>query len=361
MNSDKNLLEQLRKEQARYRAIVEGSVDGIMVTDFAKNVRRVNLSLERITGFSRKELEGKACASLLGLEDGSGTCICDTYCPFLKNGKSRDSIEASLTRKDGSHIWVEVGYGILKDDKGEPTGVVHTIRDISRHKEMDQLKDEFIGLVSHELRTPLTVIIGALNTVIAEGKSLSSRERNQLLRDAAEEAEKLSHLVGDLLELSRFQARHFVLDSKHIDLLSVVQNVIYGLQRYTKKHHFVVDFPDDLPEVMADQVRLERILYNLLDNAIKYSPKGGEIKVLAKKEDNFLVVGIKDQGIGISKADQERLFKAFQRLEDPALAHIQGAGIGLLVCRRLVEAHGGKIWVESEYGKGSTFYFTLAL
>lgn len=361
LDSELNLLEQLRGERARYQAIIEGSVDGIMVTDFAKNVTKVNSSLERMTGFPREELEGKGCVNLLGLSDGNGICLCDRYCPFIKDGKVQDSIEANLIRKDGSHIWVEVGYGVLRDDKGEPVGVVHTIKDISRHKQIDQLKDEFIGLVSHELRSPLTVIIGALNTIITDGKFLSSYEKNKLLKDAAEEAESLSHLVGDLLELSRFQSQRFILDAKPVDLTSVVKNIVHTLKRYTKKHHFVVDFPDDLPEVMADQVRLERIIYNLLDNAVKYSPKGGEIKVLAKKENDFLVIGVKDKGIGISEADQERLFKAFQRIEDPALANIQGAGLGLLVCRRLVEAHGGKIWVESEYGKGSTFYFTLSL
>lgn len=361
LRSEKYLLEQLKKGQSRYHAIIEGSADGIMVTDFDKNVTHVNSTLERMSGFTRKELEGKGCVNLLGLEDGNGNCLCDHYCPFIKDDKIQGSVEANLIRKDGSHVWVEVGYGVLTDDNGKTIGVVHTIRDISRHKQIDQLKDEFIGLVSHELRSPLTVIVGALNTVITDGKSLSAHERNKLLKDAAEEAESLSHLVGDLLELSRFQAHRFILDSKHIDLTSVVKNVISSLQRYTKKHRIVIDFPDDLPNVMADQVRLERIMYNLVDNAIKYSPKGGEIKVLAKKDNNFLVIGVKDEGIGISRADQDKLFKPFQRLDDPALGNIQGAGLGLVVCRRLVEAHGGKIWVESEYGKGSTFYFTVPL
>lgn len=361
LTPEQRLIEQLRREQASYQSIIEGSSDGIMVSDFDRHITMVNSGLERMIGYSREELLGNDCANFLGLADGSGLNLCDGYCPFLKDAKVRDSVEASLIRKDRSHIWVEVGYGISRNDKGEPTGVVHTIRDISKHKEIDNLKDEFLGLVSHELRTPLTVIIGALNTVISEGKLLSLYEKNKLLKDAAEEAEKLSHLVGDLLELSRFQAQRFVLDSKHIDLSSVVKNVVHELQRYTKKHRFVVDFPDDLPNVIADQVRFERIIYNLVDNAIKYSPKGGAIKVLAKKEENFLVIGVKDEGIGISKVDQEKIFKSFQRIEDPNLSNIQGAGLGLLVCRRLVEAHGGKIWLESEYGKGSTFYFTLPL
>jgi signal transduction histidine kinase len=123
----------------------------------------------------------------------------------------------------------------------------------------------------------------------------------------------------------------------------------------------VIDFPKRLPPVRADQLRVERILYNLLENAVKYSPPGGEIRVFAKRERERLVIGVSDQGIGISLHDQAKLFGPFQRLEDSRLDGVKGAGLGLLVCRRLVEAHGGQIWVESEPGRGSTFFFTLPL
>ena len=123
----------------------------------------------------------------------------------------------------------------------------------------------------------------------------------------------------------------------------------------------MIDLTRELPLVQADPLRLERILYNLLENAVKYSPHGGEIRVFAKPGRDGLVIGIVDQGVGISMDDQAKLFGPFQRLEQPIADRVKGAGLGLLVCRRLVEAHGGRIWVESEPGQGSTFFFTLPL
>ena len=141
----------------------------------------------------------------------------------------------------------------------------------------------------------------------------------------------------------------------------MVRTAIEKVAKRSSSRQFAVDFPESLPPVYADEWRLERILHNLLDNAVKYSPKGGEIGVSARIEGENLVVGVSDQGIGISVRDQGRLFAPFERLEYLRAAGVKGIGLGLLVCRRLVEAHGGWIWLESEPGKGSTFFFTLPL
>jgi signal transduction histidine kinase len=122
-----------------------------------------------------------------------------------------------------------------------------------------------------------------------------------------------------------------------------------------------VDTPRKIPPLYADPLRLERILYNLLENAVKYSPQGGEIRVSVRQQKEYLVIGVSDQGIGISPADQAKLFAPFQRLEEPRPGGARGVGLGLLVCQRLVEAHGGRIWVESEPDHGSTFFFTMPL
>jgi len=226
---------------------------------------------------------------------------------------------------------------------------------------VEEVKDEFIGLVSHELRSPLTVVIGAVNTALSEGSRLSPEEMRQLLQDAAWEADSLSHLLENLLELSRAEAGRLVLHAEPMGVEHVVQNVVEKISRRASGHRFLIDFPRGLRPVPVDPLRLERILHNLLENAVNYSPQGSEIRVFAKRDKERLVIGIADQGIGISLADQAKLFGAFQRLEQPGLEGVKGAGLGLLVCRRLVEAHGGRIWVESEPGRGSTFYFTLPL
>jgi len=249
----------------------------------------------------------------------------------------------------------------VRDREGNVIASRSEIVDITKHKKLDQLKDDFIGLVSHELRSPMTVIMGAINTVLSEGAHLSEEETRQLLKDAALESETLSHLLGNLLELSRVQAERLVLHAEAIDVNRVIQEAIEGVKRQSSTHQFVVSAPQKLPPVYADPLRLERIIYNLLENAVKYSPQGREIKVTVKPDKEQLVIGVSDRGVGISPVDQAKLFAPFQRLEESRPGGARGVGLGLLVCQRLVEAHGGRIWVESKPGRGSTFFFTLPL
>jgi signal transduction histidine kinase len=244
------------------------------------------------------------------------------------------------------------GVGIL---------VSKLLDNMTKLKKLDQLKDDFIGLVSHELRSPMTVITGAINTALTEAERLSPEETRQLLKDAALEAELLSNILGNLLELSRVQANRLFLHTEPIDIRRVIQDAVEGIKRQSSAHQFTVSLPRKLPPVHADPLRLERILYNLLENAVKYSPQGGKIRVSVKPEKEHLIISVSDQGIGISAADQAKLFAPFQRLEEFRPEGARGVGLGLLVCRRLVEAHGGRIWVESELGRGSTFFFTLPL
>jgi len=269
--------------------------------------------------------------------------------------------EYRARHKNGDILWVTESIYPSYSPQGIIESFVGKIMDITERKKLEQMKDEFIGLVSHELRTPLTVVMGAVNTALSEGSRLSAEEMRQLLQDAAWEADSLSHLLENLLELSRAQAGRLVLHAEPMGVENVVQNVVEKISRRASGHRFLIDFPRGLRPVPVDPLRLERVLYNLLENAVNYSPQGSEIRVFAKRDRERLVIGIADQGIGISLSDQAKLFGAFQRLEQPGLEGVKGAGLGLLVCRRLVEAHGGRIWVESEPGRGSTFYFTLPL
>jgi len=229
------------------------------------------------------------------------------------------------------------------------------VRDITERKNSEQMKDEIIGLVSHELRTPLTVIIGSLRTIMTKG--ISQEDSELLCQNAIESADSLAAILENMLELSRYQSNRLQLNMESVNVLSIADKIIERLKKQSEDHLFCVDFPDNLPRVEADSVRLEGIFYNLLENAMKYSPAGSQIKVVASHEKDSVVVGITDQGDGISPDDQGKLFKHFERLEKSSTS--KGLGLGLVVCKRLVEVQGGRIWLESEIGKGSTFYFTL--
>jgi PAS domain S-box-containing protein len=247
--------------------------------------------------------------------------------------------------------------GVTQGEK--PSGYLVLLQDTTESKRLDELKDGLIGMVSHELGSPLTVIMGCLNTVLDELAILSEQEKRQLLQNAALEADTLSHLLGNLLELSRVRAERLILHAEPIEAKIVAKNTIERIMEQYQTHKFLLDFPVGLPSVDADPLRLERILYNLLDNARKYSPIGSEIRVFGKADKENLIIGVGDQGVGIPTSDHDKIFGAFERLEPMGFERAKGAGLGLLVCCNLVEAHGGRIWVESTPGKGSTFFFTL--
>ena len=345
----------LRLSEDKYRTLVEASPDGVLSIDGRGIITDCNTGLCRMLGYERKQLCGREARSLGTKKDLDAVAY---YRAHLSQGEYME-VETEILRHDGQPLPIWAKLVRLAEPSTADIQTIIYFRDIADRRKIDEMKDEFVGLVSHELRSPLTVIIGALHTAISEGPRLSQKETRQLLEDAVAEAEQLSHLVGNLLELSRAQANRLFLHVEPINMPKAVHKVIASVERQSPKHKFTVDLPKKLPPVSADQLRLERILYNLLENSVKYSPEGSQITVSAKREAGHLVVSVTDQGPGISKEDQAKLFKPFQQLGDPMLDHTKGAGLGLLVCRRLVEAHGGRIWVESEPGHGASFCFTL--
>ena len=238
-------------------------------------------------------------------------------------------------------------------------GVEVYFRDISERKQAERIKDEFIGLVSHEIKTPLTVIIGALE--VATSGSVPEEEATRLIGDASEGAQSLSAIVENLLEVSRYQSRRLSIVTETADLAAIAGEVVRKLRPRSAIHSMTLDIPPDIPRVKVDRIRIERVLYNLVENAIKYSPSGGEIRIFARYDVFQLMVGVSDQGMGISASDQSRLFQSFERIGAYRNHTIPGVGLGLRVCQILTEAHGGRIWVESEPDKGSTFFFTVPI
>jgi PAS domain S-box-containing protein len=354
------LFRNLKRSEERYRDLYEEAPDAYLSVGINGYIMRANRRAAELLGYGRVEIVGRPVADLYA-DTPSGKDKAQKLSQMFLAGQEIRDQEMEARRADGSSLWVSLSVRPIVDEGGRLIASRVVVRDITERRKLDQLKDDFIGLVSHELRSPLTVVVGALNTILSEDVQLSDKEAHQLLEDAALESEALSHLLGNLLELSRAQAERLVLYTEATDVKEVIGNVIDRVKRQTSAHEFVVSLPPELPPVHADPLRLERILYNLLENAVKYSPRGGEIRVTARLGKEELVIGVIDHGVGISPADQARLFAPFQRLEESRPAGVRGVGLGLLVCQRLVEAHGGRIWVESEVGRGSAFFFTLPL
>ena len=354
----KQMEKQLRDSEERYRNLYEEAPNAYFSVGTDGRIEQANRSAVELLGYSLDEMIGKPVFNLYADTPNGKARARRVFQRFLAGEDIRRE-EMEMCRADGNKVWISLTVRPIRDKEGRVVSSRSAVEDITEHKRLDQLKDEFIGLVSHELRTPLTVIGGCLSTLLTEWDRLSPNEVQQLLKDALLESESLSHLIENLLELSRAQAQQLSLYSEPTDVKTLVKEVLSKIKRQAPLHRFVTSIPDKLPSINADPLRIERILYNLLDNAAKYSPPGSQIKVSVNTEPERLVIGVSDRGKGLSSGEQARIFGPFQRLENNRPDQARGAGLGLMVCRRLVEAHGGEIWVESKKGRGSTFFFSL--
>jgi signal transduction histidine kinase len=233
-------------------------------------------------------------------------------------------------------------------------------RQVAVLKQIDRLKTELLSTVSHELRTPLSSIKGYATTLMEHGEVLSPEEAREFLEIIDSESDRLDELIRNLLDMSRLEAGVLRIDREPADLSEVARACMQRVQRHTERHQLLLEWePDLLTEV--DPSRIAQVLTNLLENAVKYSPDGGEIVTSARPQGAMLQISVADQGVGIPQRDLHRVFDRFHRVEGEISKRVGGTGLGLAICQRLVEAHGGKIWVESRLGKGSTFYFTVPL
>jgi len=347
----------LRQSEANYRTVVESSPDGVLVLDNEGYVIDCNQSMCDLLDLTQREILQEHFDDLISPTNSK---IFDSLYAEIHEGKPWGE-ELQFTSGMGHAISLWAKGVALFDNQQNVSGSIIYLRDVTERKKMDQLKDEFIALISHELRSPLTVVMGVVNTALSDADRMSPEEMQGLLLDAAWETESLSNLLDNLVELFGAQSDRLNLHLELTSLKHIVEDAVRKARRQYPTHLFQINIPIDLPLIYSDQLRLERVLYNLLENAAKYSPPDTPIRAYAETHGDVLRVGITDKGKGISRHSLTRLFQPFERLEELNRERVKGAGLGLIVCQRLLEAHGGRIWATSERGKGSTFQFTLPI
>ena len=233
------------------------------------------------------------------------------------------------------------------------------MRDISEVRALEQLKSDFVATVSHELRTPLTSIYGFAETLLREDASFGEEDRASFVRYIASETERLNRLVESLLSAARLETGAVGLQLAPVDVAAVARDVAPWAGARSEQHKLALVLPPGGALAEADADRVRQVLINLIDNAIKYSPDGGTVTVRVRKRRRVVELRVSDEGIGISERDQRNLFQKFFRVDAAMSRGIRGIGLGLYLVRGFVTAMGGRIWVESEHGKGSTFVVEL--
>ena len=234
-------------------------------------------------------------------------------------------------------------------------------RDVTRDQELEDIKNQLLATVSHELRTPLASIKGFATTLLRQDVRWDEATQRDFLRIIEEESNRLEELIDNLLDVAQVQAGGLRIRPEPVQLRRLVREAVEQAQRRTETHWFVMDLPAELPRVWADPRRIRQVLSNLLENAIKYSPDGGEIAVRCEVDASNVMTTIADQGIGIPPEMQARIFDRFFQVDGASTRQVGGSGLGLAIVKGIVEAHHGTVWVESAVGKGSLFRFTLPI
>ncbi len=241
---------------------------------------------------------------------------------------------------------------------GSLLNIICVVRDLTRFKEAEELKDTFISVVSHELKTPVALIKGYVSTLRREDVSWDPEIVQDSLEIIEEEADRLNEMIENLLDASRLQAGGISLNMVDVSLPKLAERMAEKFRTQAEQHTIVVDFEPDFPIVLADEDRLAQVFSNLISNAIKYSPHGGEIRIEGQARPRQVVVCVTDQGPGIAPNDVPHIFDRFYR-SDQAARTTKGAGLGLYLSRAVVEAHGGRIWVDPKTGEGARICFSL--
>jgi len=361
---------ELQNTLAYLTAVIDNMADGLLVTDTDGVITHVNPALSHMFNMRESDFIGRDCRSIFGDK------FAEIVEKSITNSEEIFTTEIELAHK---RIGKAVATGIHKDtiqsdEKG--IGAVILIRDITSEKEVDRMKTDFISTVSHELRTPLTAVKGFTeiikkrleDDIFPNVTTDNKRVLKSILRIRdniniiLSEGERLTALINDVLDISKLEAGRIDWKLENVRPADAIEQAIIATSALfeQKKLPLIKDIDENLPEIICDKDRIIQVIINLLSNAVKFTDSGS-VTCRAQKLEDSILVSISDTGTGISETEKDHVFEKFRQAGDTLTDKPTGTGLGLSICRQIIEHYGGTIWVESELGKGSTFYFTLPL
>jgi len=347
-------------EKRKSEVIVDSITDGLIMTDASHTILHVNRLVADLFGFSEEGAIGKPVAS----------CITDERLLRLiqdateSEGPLPDHRLAFLPiERQGKTYFFRPKVTSLKDREGRLYGVLTLLQDITQFKELDRLKSDFIATVSHEFRTPVTSINMSVDLLDQELLGPLSPKQKELITSAKEDCSRLTKLARELLQLSKLESGRLQLREEELSMHDVVEASLRPLQLQfqEKRVRLSADVPATLPTILAQEQQVSWVITNLVTNALKYTAAGGSVTVRGREEDGALRLEVQDTGVGIPKEHKDRIFDKFVQIKQTSDATPGSVGLGLAIAKEIVEMYGGRIWVESEVGVGSTFTFLLPL
>ena len=360
------LYQKVNESKVYIENLVENAADLIITADLEDRILTWNRGAEVLFGYSKDEVIGKHLSILLPSERFHE--LEEMRAKVQISGALRD-IEVRSKRKDGVMVFLSLSVSPIRDAEGKIVGFLRVAKDITekkryerRLKELDKMKSDFVSNVSHELRTPLTSIKGSVDNML-DGLTGSLNEKQvRYLSRIKSNTDRLSRLINDLLDLSRIEAGRVEVRPTTLPLTALAEEVAEYLKALAAEKLIRVEVPSPDPSVTvwADRDKVTQVLMNLIGNAVKFTPRDGKVTVAIEKNGNdYVQISVADTGPGILPEEANKIFSKFYQVANLDKQKPTGSGLGLAISKALVEMHGGKIWMESEVGRGSTFYFTL--
>jgi len=345
----------IEEEQNKTRATLVSLADGLIVFDKEKKITLINPEAEGVLGFKERQVLGKKIDQISGFPN-----LNKLYQTLGKEIKwTGQKYEFILEKPLRRFFQVSIIPVVVKK---EIVGLMVVLHDITRGKEIERLKTEFVSIAAHQLRTPLSAIKWTLRMLLDGDVGDLSQEQMEFLERGYQSNERMIVLINDLLNIARIEEGRFIYKLVPHSLEEIVKKVIKGLTEIIKEKKLKLIFEivsGPFPKIKMDGEKIEIVVQNFLDNAIRFNKPGGKVTISIKYDKINLEVAVKDDGIGIPKDQQKRIFDKFFRADNAVRLETEGTGLGLFICKNIIEAHGGRVWFKSEKDKGSVFCFTL--
>jgi PAS domain S-box-containing protein len=361
---------QLSTEQLKAEAVISNINEGVMVVNGDRKIQLFNRSAQELTGWDESSAQNIDYSLVLQLKTSDDQPIPEQLDPFTEAWRTNASVVRDnliMTTRAGRKIQLSLSISPMFDGSKHPTGAIALFRDISREKEVERQKDEFVSTASHEMRTPVAAIEGYISLAMNPNVATVDDRAKKYLEKAHETIGHLGELFRDLLSVTKAEEGQLGGKLEAVNLGQLVQSAVDDMQFVAQKKQLTLVYQiggqggkaiAPLFYVAVSPERLREVIMNLMDNAIKFTPEGG-IRVTLEGNDKEVTVGVSDTGFGIASEDIPHLFQKFYRIDNSAIRTIGGTGLGLYLCRKVVELFNGRIWVESKPGQGSTFRFSL--